>query len=290
MLTESNHITLLAPAKINLGLEVLRRRDDGYHDLNTLFVAIDAGDDLTLTRRIDSRITCGVAGAPDIPTDERNLAVAALTRLRNALALDNGFHVTLVKRIPAGGGLGGGSSNAATALYAARLLIGPEFQSDEAISRIARDLGADIPFFLHGGVALGSGIGSELQYLPTPFPWYVLLVNPGVHVSTTWAYQALGRGLEYRPPRDLAAGLRQGIDQPKSMAATIINDFEETVFGRYPILRKIKQALTNAGALFSLMSGTGATVFGLFAELAEAERVRKKFAEYWTAVGSLIRW
>lgn len=288
-MTESNHVSLLAPAKINLGLEVLRRRPDGYHDLNTLFVALDFGDQVDVSRRNDNRILCQVEGADDIPTDGRNLAVAALLRLREELGLTGGFDIHLTKRIPTGGGLGGGSSDAAAALRGAQALAGSGRPDDALLHRIARDLGADVPFFLHGGTALGQGIGNDINPVHLPFPWAVLLVNPGIHVPTPWAYRELGREEERRPASDLVGALRLGIGQPEQLSRTIVNDFEGVVFGRYPILRRIKEELVDAGALFALMSGSGATIFGLFETVESARQAQGRFADTWSAVGTLVR-
>lgn len=288
-MTESNHVSLLAPAKINLGLEVLRRRTDGYHDINTLFVALDVGDRVDIRFRRDTSIVCDVDGADDIPTDERNLAVAALMRLKDELEFEGGFDIRLKKEIPTGGGLGGGSSDAAAALRGAQLLIGADRVDDALLHRLARDLGADVPFFLYQGIALGSGIGTDLRPVQLPFPWTVLLVNPGVHVSTPWAFAELGRGENQRLPSDLAATLARGLEHPQELTVGIVNDFEEVVFGRYPRLNAVKETLVAAGAIFALMSGSGATMFGLFDTVEAARRARHELGGMWSAIATIVR-
>ena len=285
-MTDRHQIRLLAPAKVNLGLEIVRRRPDGYHDLNTLFVALDVGDRLSLALTPDRLVHCRVRGNDSLPVDERNLAVAALVRLQHLLDLSEGFDLSIDKHLPVGGGLGGGSSDAATALRAAQRLLGPERLPLHVLHDVARSLGADVPFFLQGGIALGRGRGDDLTPVDLVLPWTLLLVNPGLHVSTPWAFQVVGRveGDE-RPASDLEGRVRRGITDPGEISTMVVNDFEERVFRRYPLLADIKGELIDVGALFALLSGSGATLFGIFPDDSSAMRGAERFSgACWSAL------
>lgn len=267
---------MLAPAKINLGLEIVRRRPDGYHDLNTLFAALDFGDDVRLASSDDHLITCS-SSDPSLPVDERNLAVRAAECLRVRLGIDAGLAITIEKRIPMGAGLGGGSSDAAAVLMGA-----PEIWGIEAdpmmLAELALGLGSDVPFFLGAPVALASGRGEILASVELALPWSVLLVNPGIHVSTPEAFAAVGRNGE-RVPTDLVDALRRG-----DLRGRLVNDFEAAVIALHPAIGWIKERIAAAGAELALMSGSGATVFGLFADRSAAEAARAMFASEWSVV------
>jgi 4-diphosphocytidyl-2-C-methyl-D-erythritol kinase len=258
-----------APAKVNLRLRVLARRPDGYHDLDTLFQAIDLTDEVGVELR-GERIELDVRGA-DLGAPEGNLAYRAAAGLATSVGYDGGIRVRLTKRIPAGAGLGGGSSDAAAVLRClARLLNIPH--DDRRMRTTAEGLGSDVPFFLCGSaLARGSGRGEVLEPL-RPLPTAdLVLVSPPVHVSTAAAYAALGvsrTGGSVRTPRPVAA--------PSSwddVASSRSNDFQPLMVDSHPEIDRALDALHSAGARFALMSGSGSSVFGLFASTGEARRV-----------------
>lgn len=276
-------MVLRAPAKINLGLEVLRRRPDGFHDLNTVFVALDLCDEIVLNERTDGAVAISVVGDPSIPSDFSNLCVRAATALQSAAGTANGVDIVLRKHIPAGAGLGGGSSDAAAVLAGAAELWGLDAGVRQHLPTIAAELGSDVPFFLQGGIMLAGGRGERLCALDLALPFTVLLVNTGRHVPTPWAYRQVGRTSE-RSATDLVGTLRRGIPDPAVLRAGVVNDFEPAVFEEYPELAGVKRRLYESGAVFALMSGSGSTVFGLFEDESAALSARERFAGMWTTV------
>jgi 4-diphosphocytidyl-2-C-methyl-D-erythritol kinase len=276
----THRLELFAPAKINLGLEILRRRTDGFHDLNTVFAALAFGDTVGLAPRTDDAITCAVSGA-ELPLDQSNLAVRAGRLLQEAIGTDRGLDIVIEKRIPMGAGLGGGSSDAAAVLIGAPVVWNLEIRR-ERLLELALDLGSDVPFFLSGGLVVAGSRGERLERIDVEAPWFVLLVNPGIHVSTPEAFAAVSRTGERR-----ASDLATALADPRSMRATVVNDFEAAVFAAHPQLAVIKRELYAAGAFFALMSGSGSTMYGLFEERSGAERALERFSDYWSVVTSI---
>lgn len=275
---------MLAPAKINLGLEVIRRREDGYHDINTLFLALDICDELILDLRDDGEISLRIEGNPELESGPENLCVRAATALRNHLGCaDLGLDIHLTKRIPTGAGLGGGSSDAAATLLGAARLWGASELELQALHELGATLGSDVPFFLMGGMALGASRGEILTPTDLTLPFAVLLVNPGIHLPTPWAYRMVGRTGE-RPASDLPGLLRAGVERPELLRAAVVNDFEPAIFAEYPLLAELKEDLYGSGALFALMSGSGSTMFGLYSTIKAAEEAANQFKEYWSVV------
>jgi len=245
-------------AKINWSLRVTGRRDDGFHDIETIFQTISLHDTLTFTPSDRFTLTCD---DPSIPTGETNLAA----RAARALGVD-AVAIHIEKRIPAGGGLGGGSSNAAATLVALSKMFGIEAPLD----RIALELGSDVPFFLVGGRAFATGRGEVITPLPDSDPIPLLLVLPEERVMTAEAFRSLGR---FSP-----AG-----------SEGFINDFEEPIFDRLPRLREYKQRMINAGASFAAMSGSGSTIFGAFSGAATRDAARALFSDVRTEPAETVR-
>jgi 4-diphosphocytidyl-2-C-methyl-D-erythritol kinase len=270
-------------AKINWSLRVTGKRADGFHDLETVFQAISLHDTLTFTPAEGLTLTCD---DPAIPTDETNLVV----RAARALALrcpspefatarqrttDNEPRTTtdgappvaihLEKRIPAGGGLGGGSSNAATTL----VTLARMFSLDAPLAELALSLGSDVPFFLAGGTAYATGRGEVLTALPPAAGIPLLLLMPEERVLT----------------KDAFAGLRRfsapiGIERAsRLLPEDLVNDFEESVFAMLPRLAALKQRLLDAGAAWAGMSGSGSTIVGRFTSAAAREAARAAFGD-----------
>lgn len=255
-------VTLPAPAKINIGLQVVGRRDDGYHLLHTLFQVLDWGDTITLEPR-ETGVTLEVTGphSSAIPTNETNLAVKAAQILQKEMDTNRGIHIVLDKQIPPGSGLGGGSSDAATVLKGLNRLWGAGL-SDDLLELVAARLGADVPLFIRGGLQLGESIGDRLTPLSSRLVGAIVLAIPDIHISTPWAFSQLAKSGGYSSPVSL--------DRLIAMSSIpwddFVNDFEPVVFAAHPELRAIKEGLLELGAVYASLSGSGGTVFGFFEE------------------------
>lgn len=244
-------------AKINWSLRITGKRADGYHDLETLFQQISLCDVLTIEEAREFSLTCS---DPTIPTDESNLALRAARAIG---APPVAIHIE--KHIPAGGGLGGGSSNAAATLVALDRMLGLHAPLQE----LALQLGSDVPFFLVGGTAYASGRGEVLTPMPTSAPIPLLLLLPEERVLTRDAFAMLRR---FSPPL--------GIDRYRAMQpGDWTNDFEEPVFERLPRLRELKSRLIAAGATWAGMSGSGSTIVGAFRDASERDAAAARFAD-----------
>ncbi|MCZ6726264.1 MAG: 4-(cytidine 5'-diphospho)-2-C-methyl-D-erythritol kinase [Acidobacteria bacterium] len=257
-------------AKINLHLQIDGRLPDGYHQLRTLFQTVSLHDLISIEPRAGSGIELRVpeGGAPE---DASNLAYRAAKAILDRWAPDQGVSIELRKRIPAGGGLGGGSSNAATVLQAVPEILGLEVAAEDLRS-VARALGADVPYFLVGGTALGVGRGDEIIPLSELAEQEVLLVDPGVSVSTAEVFAALGPPR----PRPLPAGIVDflaGAAVRDIAALDAFNDLERPVLDRFPRVRSVYNALRRAGASCVRLSGSGATVFACFADSRQGGEV-----------------
>lgn len=249
--------TLPSFAKINLHLRVLGKRDDGFHEIFTVFQTVSLADELSFEAADELELVCD---DPVVPVDETNLIIRAAKTLNSGL----GARITLTKRIPMGGGLGGGSSNAAVALIGLNRLwdLG---HSEGKLSVIAADLGSDVPFFLTGGTALGTGRGHEIEHLPDLSAPYVVLITPNVHVSTAAAYAGLdAQNLTNTEVNRILRVCRSEAESQDLLHSALINDFEPTVFAEFPEIGRAKQRLIELGANRALMSGSGASVFGIF--------------------------
>jgi 4-diphosphocytidyl-2-C-methyl-D-erythritol kinase len=270
----ANAIRIRAHAKINLDLRVLGEHADGYHEIRTVFQAIALHDTLTLAPRPGPfAIECATAG---VPLDQTNLiwkAAQALWRAARRMGDVRDVVVQLDKKIPIEAGLGGGSGDAAAALIGLSRLWRLDVKASQ-LTDVAATLGADVPFFLSGGTALGLGRGEEIYPLADLPRHYVILLVPGFGVSTANAYGW------YDGDRDLDRGVvrePQHVPGPwPSRAAQMINDLEPPICRRHPEIDQMKAALRRAGALAAAMSGSGSAVFGLFQKRADALRVVEK--------------
>ncbi len=266
-------IRIRAPAKINLGLEVRERRRDGYHQLRTIYQAISLYDRLRLRRR-PRGIVVRCRRLPRCGRD--NLAWRAAALFVERTGAPGGLEIDLEKAIPVGGGLGGGSSDAAAVLLGAGRLFDIRVPLDE-LHRWAATLGSDVPFFLRAGAASGSGRGEEISPLPLfRRPVAVLIFDPGFAISTAEIYRT------FRPHRlttkedkftMLLSRWRSGT--AAGLGRTLFNDLEETVFHRYPQLAEVKECFLRQGARGAQLSGTGACLFGLFGTRGEAARAAR---------------
>ena len=271
-----------APAKINLGLRVLNRGSDGYHELRTIFQTISLADHLTVTYDPggdgEVAFNCDDASL----STRNNLAVRAAESLLRAGGWPGNVAIELKKLIPAGAGLGGGSSDAAAILLALRRLLKPR-PHPEMLAEVAAELGSDVPFFLQGGTAVGLGRGEEVYPLPDPPRRWLVLVAPEVFVSTPEAYRALWKSrarLTAAQRQHIINGFRASIaasEESGSLdpAKLPVNDFESVVFQQFPLLRKWKKRLIEAGASVAMMSGSGSAVFGVFSSRRRAREACK---------------
>ncbi len=254
-----------ARAKLNLHLRVLAREESGYHQLETVFCRLDLADELEVDRA-KSGIRLEVEG-PDLGPVEENLVMRAARAFFQRTEIKGGARVHLVKRIPAGGGLGGGSSDAASTLLALNRLHDHPLHNGELLE-LAVELGADVPFFAADTpVALAWGRGERLLALDALPRTHVLLAVPPFAVSTAEAYAALDSLSDWSPAAPPPAPLLHHVAAYRTwttLAPGATNDFEPVIFARHPQLPALKQALHAHGAFLSLMSGSGSTVFGLF--------------------------
>ena len=275
---DSSSVTVSAPAKINLILRILDRRPDGYHNLWSIMQTVALEDELRIQlspQAGEIRLTCD---SQTLAVDRSNLVYKAASAVLDRAHQAVGLNIELRKRIPMGAGLGGGSSDAAATIVGLNRLLQLGW-SKAQMAEIGQPLGSDVPFFLFSPSAVVAGRGEAVKPITLEGRRWVLLVNPGFGVETKWAYQELAatRGVV----RPLSAGHAE-LDQHEviswpQLAATAENDFEAPVFARHAMLREIKQILRAQGAELALLSGSGATVFGLFHDESAARHAHTQF-------------
>lgn len=265
-------LTLKAPAKVNYVLDVIRRRPDGYHDLRMVMQRVNLCDEITisLTDTPDITVTCGKNGVPDGPG---NIAWKAARILLDMASTGQGAEIAIAKNIPVAAGLGGGSSDAASVLMGMNELLGLGM-SDQRLMEIGVKLGADVPFFVFKKTALAEGIGEQLSAMPDMPTTWVLLVNPGVHVSTGWVYRNL-----QLTNRDELAKLPYFYGTIEDICSILSNDLESVTIPAFPVIAEIKATMMRSGALGAMMSGSGPTVFGLFPDRSTAEQAREELVK-----------
>jgi 4-diphosphocytidyl-2-C-methyl-D-erythritol kinase len=275
----ARRIEVSAAAKVNLTLEVLGKRDDGYHDIATVLQAVDLSDRLVLE---DADALELHTDAPGVPADTTNLALRAAHALREAAGVDRGVRIRLDKRIPVAAGLGGGSSDAAAVLLALDRLWGLGWPVAR-LAEVAVGLGMDVPFFLGGGAAAGTGRGERLEPLAST-ALALVLVNPGVPMSTAESYRRVHPGLYTGGERTHAMAAALRTRQPARVAACLYNALEQAVSPTAPDIERMRAALLAAGALGAAMSGSGSTVFGVASGFEHARQVRSRIVRgAWSA-------
>ena len=276
-----NEVRIPAYAKVNLRLEVLGKRADGYHELRTIFQTVSLHDNLQLRQSRQSGISLTVRGNSVLSEEplERNLVYRAVDALRRELRIRSGVEILLEKKIPAGRGLGGGSSDAAAALLGYLRLTGKRIDTVRLLA-IAANLGADVPFFLFGGCALGVGKGEEIYPLPDlPRSTYLIVAPKEIHVPTPDAYRWLHAPELASLTKSAAAHKLYKVCALcwSSQGAGLSHDFEGAVFQRHSRLGQIKRALLRRGASEALLAGSGSAVFGVFPSPAKARRAAVGF-------------
>ena len=261
-------LRLKSPAKVNLRLEILRRRDDGYHELRTVLQKISLYDTLSVSLKKEKGISIAT-DHPSLPIGRGNLVYQAAEMILKKSEYKGGLHIDLRKEIPMGAGLGGGSSNAATTLKALNQLLEIGIPAKE-LMKMGLDIGTDVPFFLSQGAAVATGIGERLRKIELPDLWYVL-INPKFEVSTRWAYQNF-----ILTKRDFHFNLQGFVKTPEEISYLLWNDLEGVVSHKYPQIEGMKKMLFSVGAIGAVMTGSGPTVFGVFSGKREAEKAFKK--------------
>ncbi len=254
------------PAKINLFLHVVNKRPDGYHNIGTLFQKLAVSDHLTASPSGQITLDCNEK-LTDSPTE--NLVCKAASAIQKEYGISRGVHFTLQKKLPAGAGLGGGSSDAAGAIRLCEKIWNLSI-SIERRRAIGLSLGADVPFFLSSTSCFATGVGEKLEPAPSPPKFYVVILTPFCHVNTSKAYQMLhprGSDSEY-------LDFKAQYSTPSTRLKTLVqasNDFQKPVFDQYPEIKSLFANLTDFNPLFAMLSGSGSSVFGLFEQQAAAE-------------------
>lgn len=273
-------LNLKAPAKVNYLLDVIRRRPDGYHELRMVMQRINLCDEIsiTLTDSPTLAVTCGRNGVPDGPD---NIAWKAARTMLDISGSKIGANITITKNIPVAAGLGGGSSDAASVLMGLNELLKLSL-TDNQLMDIGVTLGADVPFFIFKKTALAEGIGDKLSAMPVMPKVWILVINPGVHVSTAWVY----RSLELTNQKVLST-LPQFYRTAEDICSIFNNDLESVTIPAFPVIADIKKLMIQHGSTGSMMSGSGSTVFGIFSNKTEAENAAKQITsgtDWYTAV------
>lgn len=282
-------VLVRVPAKVNLVLGVGPRRDDGFHELATVYQAVDLYDEIRATARDDDRVTVrtqveadGTGERTDVPDDERNLAVRAALALRAYADQPLGVDLAVRKSIPVAGGMAGGSADAAGALVACNALWGLGL-TREQLEPLAADLGSDVPFLLHGGHVIGAGRGEQLTPVLAPtasYHWVIVTADDGLSTPDVYAEfdrVNVGRAVpDPRVPDELIAALRAG--DPFDLALCLSNDLQEPALRLRPELRRTLEAGERAGALVGVISGSGPTVLLLCANAERATEVASVLA------------
>jgi len=264
--------TLPSYAKINLFLRVVGKRADGFHEICTIFQTVSLCDYLTFSRSDDVILTCD---DEKIPIDDRNLIIKAAKLLRENYAVNKGAKIHLEKHIPAPGGLGGGSSNAAVALIGLAKLWGITVDFED-FCEMGKRVGSDVPFFFYGGTGLGTGRGTEIFSLEDYRKKFLLIVTPKIDVSTKDAFARLNApDLTNKTSKSILQICRDTVNSLYLRQSALKNDFERVIFEIEPETVRIKEKLLSCGAKRALLSGSGASVFGIF----ETEEKRQNALE-----------
>lgn len=266
--------TQKAYAKINIGLDVLRRREDGYHEVKMIMQTVDICDDLTFEKSEQPGISIQT-DHEDLPTDRNNLIYKAAELLMKEKGITEGVKITLTKRIPIAAGMAGGSSDAAAAMRGMNRLFAMGYTTEE-LQKLAVRLGADIPYCIVGGTMLSEGIGEILTPLPTPPACYLVVAKPDINVSTKFVYENLhADSLTCHPDIDgMIDAIREGSLQ--GVTDRLGNVLETVTVKEYPVIEEIKELMRQEGAENALMSGSGPTVFGIYTDQEKANQTAQE--------------
>ncbi|MEO8398993.1 MAG: 4-(cytidine 5'-diphospho)-2-C-methyl-D-erythritol kinase [Ignavibacteriaceae bacterium] len=271
-------IQIKSPAKINLGLNVIEKRSDGYHNIETIFYPVNIFDNLIFEKSDSFQF---ITGNELLEKDEDNLILKAKKKIEEFSNKKLNVKISLEKNIPIGAGLGGGSSNCAATLLALNNLFHLQI-SENDLKNIALDLGSDVPFFIDPKPSLAFCRGEKLKEIDFKINYPILIVNPRIHISTKWAYENL---IPQKPQIKLEELVANKKIKVEDFKGKIFNNFEKVVFEFYPEVSEIKSQFYKSGALYSLMTGSGSTVFGIFKDINEANKAEKFFTQkYYTNI------
>ena len=262
---------ILAPAKLNLYLRVVGKRRDGYHLIDSLMVPVDLYDEIEITKsRNAKRLLTVTCDDPIVPVGRKNLAYKAAALVLDRAGVSDPVRIHIRKKIPVGGGLGGGSSDAAATMLGLNQHLGLGV-GQRSMLELAMQLGADVPFFVHGHPAIARGIGERLKLITSVPKLWIIILYPGFPVSTRWAY----RSLKFKLTKAIKnTKLNLPLDDYGELARLLVNDLEGVTMRRYPRIAHLKERLLQEGATGALMSGSGSSVFGIF---ATEKRAKKAF-------------
>jgi len=270
-----------AYAKINLGLKILGKRQDGYHNILSLFQTMEVHDTLMISDSEPPGLECNTS---DVPLGAENLIVKAERLFSEFTGINSHAHFLLTKIIPMGGGLGGGSANAAAALRGLRRFYRIESLSANEMMEMAAKLGSDVPFLLSGGTAVVSGRGENILPTDWPFDFTYIIVNPGFSISTAHAYHSLQSFSDNCDNyREIIVHLQEGKLEKDEFFRALVNDFESVVLPENPVLATIKSALLDRGASAAFMTGSGSSMVGIFEDEQKAYECSKTMNDrQWT--------
>lgn len=271
-------LTKKANAKINLGLQVLNKRQDGFHNINSIFAPINLYDEITINESDSFKL---ISNKDFGISNDENLVIKAAKKFNQAIGSSISYEIRLLKNIPMQAGLGGGSSDGATVLKMLNEMNGSPF-TNEKLSEIALELGSDVPFFIHNRIAKACSRGEVLEFLNIKMNYDVLVVFPNLSISTRDAYSELKRTCEPVEEIDFKKAL---LDRDFSI---LINDFEALAIKKYPIIKEIKNTLIKSGSFFAMMSGSGSAVYGLFEDEQEMYVAEQKFTKFKTFMCKIL--
>jgi 4-diphosphocytidyl-2-C-methyl-D-erythritol kinase len=263
---------LNSPSKINLGLNVVSKRRDGFHNIETIFLPLMLCDIINFNKSDDLKFNTDSTFLNKLSD---NLILKAIILLESYTNRKLSVEIFVRKMIPIGGGLGGGSSNAAVALKAINKIFDLDLNI-EILSKLALKLGSDVPYFLNPVICFAESRGEIIHPLFIEVPYPILIVNPRIKIDTSWAFKKI---IPSKPVISLKEMLSQGISDLDKLKKHVKNDFEDIVFREYPEIKQIKKDLYNQGAKFALMSGTGSTIYGIFSNLQKAAWAKEFFDE-----------
>jgi len=274
-ITKMNTISVKCPAKLNLSLDAVKKRSDGYHELRMIMQTVDIYDTVTVTVSDGSGITVS-CDKGDIPSDENNICFKAAKLFFESLKKEKNVKIDIIKKIPSGAGMAGGSADAAGTLKALNELEGSPF-SDAELKAIGKKVGADVPFCIEGGCQLCEGIGEILTPVNPMKNVYVVIVKPEFSVSTIWVYKNLKLNENsLHPDTDKLITLFEK-EEYEDFKLYSGNTLEAVTIKEYPEINEYKKKLYSFGAFYSMMTGSGPTVFGLFNEKEDAEKAFEYF-------------
>ncbi len=295
-MTMPNNEPIRSYAKINIGLKIVRKRADGYHDIETIFKIVNLHDAVTLKKNDskDVRISCDHS---QVPTDRSNICFKAVKLIEEKRNTHCGVDVEIKKNIPVGAGLGGGSSNGASVLVGLNKLYQLGL-SNEELMRLGSQLGSDVPFFVGfllgmGNTAVGTGRGEILDFFEWNLTEKVILIYPNIHITTSWAYENYKDYKPWEGPKKSSLNLTNTAKSVKFSALLtkqvfFDNNFEPLVFAEHPKIKGLREMLEKENAVFSRMSGSGSTVFGLFEKDRDLADLIQKFPECFIAVCEFV--